>query len=301
MNAIITTILSIAILIGLGYFFKRINLLSEKDVTPFNTLVMNLLMPCMIFSALYTADLSLISDLAIFPFINILSSFGTGAIAFIIFKALKLDQKTMWSVIVVVMIANTGFMGYPVNLGIYGQAGFFRAIFFDLGTTALFLILSFILIFKFGGSPKVAIKKILTFPVLWAVILGLIFNIYSIPIGPILDTTITYLGNGAIPLIMISLGVSIHLEGIFKNISMVGITSILKLIIFPLIALFVISFTSLTGLSVDVPIVEAAMPSGMLSLVLAITYKLDYRLTSNCILANTIFSLISLPIIIFLL
>lgn len=301
MNAILTTILSISILIGLGYFFKRINLLSEKDINSFNSLVMNLFMPCMIFQALYSSDLSLIPKLGILPFIIISSSVICGVITFLILRKLNFDDKKLWSVVVTVMIANTAFMGYPVNLGIYGHAGFLRAIFSDLGTLTIFLILSFALIIKFGGKLSSAIKKIAFFPALWAVIFGISLNFFNIPIGGVLDNVINYLGQGAIPLIMISLGLSLHLEGLAKNISMIGLTSIIKLAIFPAIATGLVIILHLTGLEFDVAIVEAAMPSGMLSLLLAITYDLDYYLTSDCILANTIISLISLPIVISLL
>ena len=52
MNAIEITIISIVLMIGLGYFLKRIDFLSEKDIDPLNKIVMYILMPCMIFSAL---------------------------------------------------------------------------------------------------------------------------------------------------------------------------------------------------------------------------------------------------------
>lgn len=60
MNAIEITIISIVLMIGLGYFLKRIDFLSEKDIDPLNKIVMYILMPCMIFSALYSADMSLL-------------------------------------------------------------------------------------------------------------------------------------------------------------------------------------------------------------------------------------------------
>jgi len=47
-----------------------------------------------------------------------------------------------------------------------------------------------------------------------------------------------------------------------------------------------------------IAIVEAAMASGMLSLTLAVTYKLDVKLTSDCIFMATLFSFITLPIVI---
>ena len=301
MNAIEITIISIVLMIGLGYFLKRIDFLSEKDIDPLNKIVMYILMPCMIFSALYSADMSLLPTLGILPFVILTASIGSGVISYIVLKRLHYDDKKIWSVLVTVMIANTAFMGYPVNLGVYGHPGFLRAIFCDLATTCMFLLLSFVLVLKFGGTVKRAFREILLFPPLWAVVLGILFNLLNIPIGPVLDKTVNYLADAAIPLIMISLGLSIELGGLARSKAMVIFTSIVKLGVFPLIALIVVSLLGLTGLQHDVGIIEAAMPSGMLSLLLAITYKLDYELTSDCILINTVISLITLPIIMTLL
>ena len=301
MDAIIVTILSIVIMIGLGYFLKRIDFLSEKDIDPFNKIVMYILMPCMIFHAIYAADLSQIPKLGILPFIILASSFVTGIVSYFILKQLKLDDVTLWSVLVTVMIANTAFMGYPVTLGIYGNAGFLRAIFCDMATLCTFLLLSFVLILRFGGTVKTAVRKIALFPPLWAVVLGLGFNILGIPIGPVVDNTVNYLGQGAIPLIMIALGLSIKFEALSRSRSMIIFTSIMKLALFPFVAFLIASWLGLVNLEHSVSIVEAAMPSGMMSLLLAITYKLDYELTSDCILINTVISLITLPVIIMLL
>ena len=301
MNEIEVTILSIIIMIGIGYFLKRIDFLSEKDIDPFNKIVMYILMPCMIFHAIYSADLSMLSKLGILPFVILASSFVTGIVSYFILKQLKLDEITLWSVLVTVMIANTAFMGYPVTLGIFGQDGFLRAIFCDMATLCIFLILSFVLIMKFGGTVKTAVKKITFFPPLWAVILGLGFNFFNIPIGPVFDNTVNYLGQGAIPLIMIALGLSIYFSAIKRSKSMIIFTSIMKLAFFPLVAFIVASQLGLVDLQFKISVVEADMPSGMMSLLLAITYKLDYELTSDCILINTVISLITLPIIIMIL
>ncbi|WP_292880623.1 AEC family transporter [Methanobrevibacter sp. UBA188] len=301
MNEIEITILSIILMIGIGYVLKRIDFLSEKDINPLNKIVMNILLPCMIFSALYSSDLSLIPKLGILPFVILISSFVTGLVSFLILKKLGYDDKKLWSVLVTVMIANTAFMGYPVNLGIFGHEGFLRAIFCDIATMCIFLILSFVLVIKFGGTVKKAIRKIALFPPLWAIVFGLGLNILNVPIGPVLNNTVNYLGNGAIPLIMISLGLSIDLAGLSRSKSMVAFTSIMKLLFFPAIAFIVVLFLGLSDLQYTVAIVEAAMPSGMLSLILAITYNLDYQLTSDCILINTVISLITLPVIIMIL
>ena len=94
----------------------------------------------------------------------------TCIVSYFILWQFKLDDITLWSVLVTVMIANTAFMGYPVTLGIFGQEGFLRAFFCDIATLCIFLILSFKLILKFGGTAKTAVRKITFFPPLWAVI-----------------------------------------------------------------------------------------------------------------------------------
>ena len=297
MNAIEITILSIILMIALGYVLKRIDFLSLKDVETLNNLVIYILLPCMIFSALYSADLSLMLSLGILPVVILISSFVTGAVSYFILKRFDIPDKKIWSVVVAVMIANTAFMGYPVNLGVYGVDGLLRAIFCDIATSIIFLILSFVLVLKFGGSTRTAVKKIAFFPPLWGVILGILLNCANIPIGPVLESSINYLGDGTIPLIMLSLGISIDFSGLKRSKSFIVFTSVMKLAFFPLVAYFVASYLGLTGLQHDVSIIEAAMPSGMLSMVLAITYGLEFELTSDCILIDTVISLLTLPLI----
>lgn len=301
MNAIEITILSIVLMIFLGVFLRRIDFLGIKEVESLNNIVIYILMPCMVFSAIYSADLSMLSTLGILPFIILASSFVTGTVTYLILKRFKIEEKRLWAIVVAVMIANTAFMGYPINLGIFGQEGLLRAIFCDIATLVIFLILSFVLSLKFGGSTKSAVKKIALFPSLWAVILGILFNFLNIPIGPVLENTVNYLGNGSIPLIMLSLGVSIDFSGLTRSRNMIIFTSVLKLIIYPIIAFLIASVIGLVDLQFKISVIEAAMPSGLLSLVLAITYKLDFELTSDCILIDTVISLVSLPIIIMLL
>lgn len=96
-----------------------------------------------------------------------------------------LPEKKLWGAIVPVVIGNTAFLGFPMVLGVFGQSGLLRAIFYDMGTLILFLSLSIMLIANFGGNIKDVFKRILGFPVLWAFILGITFNLLNIPIGNI--------------------------------------------------------------------------------------------------------------------
>jgi len=298
MDDVVNTIFVILIMIFLGYFLKRIDLLNTEDIDVLNKLVINVAMPCLIFSSLYSADLSNIVTLAIMPVISVTVGAISGFIVFIILTVKDYSKKQKWSAVVPVVIGNTAFLGFPIVLGIFGQTALIRAIFYDMGTLVLFLSLSIILMINFGGTFKEVIKRILSFPVLWAVIIGITFNLLNISIGGIATDIIGYLAAAAIPIIMISLGLSLRFKGLFKNLKVASLDVIVKLLITPIIALILVNIIGLSGIEGTVAIVEAAMPSGMLTLVLAVIYKLDFNLAADCAIVTTIFSLITLPIII---
>ena len=298
MSDVISTIVVILFLIFLGYFLKRIELLNIKDIEVLNKLVINVAMPCLIFSSLYGADLSNITILAVMPMISIIVGAFSGLIVFIILKKKKFPEKKLWGAVVPVVLGNTAFLGFQMVLGVFGQAGLLRAIFYDMGTLIMFLSLSIILIANFGGDVKDVFKKILGFPVLWGFILGITFNLLNIPIGDIPTSILGYLAAIAIPVIMISLGLSLQFKGLKNNLKIAGLDVVVKLMIAPLIALIVVILLGLSNMEFTIAVVEAGMPSGMLTMVLAVTYKLDFNIAADCSVVTTIFSLITLPILI---
>ena len=288
-------IVSIIVMILIGVLSKRIGLLKEEDVETLNNLVINIFLPCMIFNALYTADVSLLPGLSILTVYMLITSLIVGILTYSLLNFLGWNRRKIWTIVTVVVLGNTGFLGYPITQGIFGNEGMLRAVFCDISTSIIFVILSFLLILIFDGSLKDAIKKILVFVPLWSIILGIVFNIFNIPITSVGSTVVEYFAGATIPLIMISLGLSLKLDGIKDYLKEVGLASVIKLIVYPLIGLCVLSLLNITGFERTIGFVEATMSSAMLGLVVAVTYKLDWELSSVCIFATTLFSLVTIP------
>lgn len=293
-------IVSIIVMILIGVLSKKLNLLKEEDVETLNNLVINISLPCLIFNALYTVDVSLLPRLSILTVYILITSLIVGVLTYLLLKFLGWNKRTIWSIIVVVVLGNTGFLGYPITQGIYGSAGLIRAVFCDCATSITFVILSFLLILIFDGSTKLAIKRIITFLPLWSIILGIVFNIFNIPITSVGSTVVNYLAGSTIPLIMISLGLSLKIDGLKNHFKEVGLASFIKLIIYPLIGLAVLSLLNITGFNHTIGFIEATMSSAMLGLVISIIYNLDSNLTSDCIFTSTLFSLVTIPIFLML-
>ncbi|MGC9517724.1 MAG: AEC family transporter [Methanomicrobiales archaeon] len=294
------TILIIILLIGIGYFLRKINVLKSEDSLVLNKVVVNLSIPSLIFLAMYTADLNNIYLLAPIPFICIFLGIITGLLGYLFAKAKKYSVKTRWSIITTSAMVNSGFLGYPVVLSVFGANGLVRAIFYDMGSIILFIGFGVLFLLLFGGKYSTIIKRAFIFPPLWGILLGIGFNVMNIEIG-ILENIVDYLSGAAIPLIMISLGLSLQARNIKGYFEAASFVSFIRLIIAPIIALLLVSLFGFGGLEKSVIIVEAAMPSAMLSLVLALTYDLDVNATAACIFLTTILSLISIPFLIYLL
>ena len=222
----------------------------------------------------------------------------SGIFAYIFTYLKGYPSKTRWGVVAASTLFNSGFLGYPVVLGVFGAAGLVRAIFYDVGSTILFISFGIFFLIIYGGSYQEIIKRSVLFPPLLAVIMGVIANLLHLPLGSVIPSTLNYLGGAAIPLIMLSLGLSLEFKGIKEYFCVASFVSILKLVISPLIAMIVVGLVGFTGLDRTVSIVEAGMPSAMLSLVLAITYDLDVKATVACIFLSTALSMISLTILI---
>lgn len=291
------TIFSIILMVLLGYIVKFLGVLREKDAYSLNKVVVNIAIPSLIFTSLYNSKISVIATLLKMPLVSVTISLLIGIMVFLWTRIAYYDKKRAWSIILPAAMVNSGFMGYPVVLGVFGDAGLLRAILYDMGSVFVFLIMGIMLAFIFGSDYKKILRRTVFFPPLWALFLGVTFNAFSIPLG-IISQVIKYLSGAAIPLIMISLGLSLDFEVIRSSLKDAAIVSIFRLLISPLLATLLIILFLSSGLEKSVAILEAAMPSAMLSMVLSIENNLDINLTAACVFMSTSLSLVTLPLII---
>lgn len=292
------TIIAIVIMIIIGYVCRRLDFLKAEDTQTLNKIVVHIAIPALIFLAMYNADLSNIKTFGTITLVCITVGLISGIIAYVFTYLRGYSPKTRWGVVAASTLFNSGFLGYPVTLGVFGAAGLVRAVFFDVGSTILFTSFGIFFLILYGGRYQDIIKRSIFFPPLLAVIIGVLANLFHLPLGSVIPSVLDYLSGAAIPLIMLSLGLSLEFRGIKEYFGVASFVSALKLIISPLIALVFVGLLGLSGLDKTVTIVEAGMPSAMLSLVLAITYDLDIKATAACIFLSTSLSIISLTILI---
>ncbi|AVB77124.1 AEC family transporter [Methanococcus maripaludis] len=291
----------IVFLILIGYISRHFKILDEKDRMVLNKIVIYIAMPATIFLQLLTNVTP--SDLPEFmklPIIIFISTAACALLAYIVGKRLKLDNKSLGGFVLVASIGNTGFLGYPVILGFYGEQGLLRAIFCDMSAIFCSMLLGTYIGVKLSGAKKSILKEVFTFPPLFTGIFTLILVLLHVNLSifpEFFTKSLEYMSSATIPLIMLSLGLSLSPKaakfGIFYGI----LASIFRMVISPLVA-FPISESILSNqLDKQVTIMQSAMPSAMMPLVYAVIYDLDVKLVASACFVSTVVSLFALPIL----
>ncbi len=293
----------VILLILVGYISKYLKILEEENRTVLNNIVVYIAMPSTIFlTIMKNVSPENLPQFLKLPILIFITFVLCGFIGYIIGKFLKLDKKSLGGLILVCALGNTGFLGYPVIYGFYGSEGLTRAIFCDMGSIFASLLFGTYVGVKFGEchEEKSIIKELLKFPPLITGLLSTLlvffgFNIHSFP--EYLIDTLNYLSNATIPLIMLSLGLSLSPSSARFGVRYGLIASIVRMGVAPLIIFVLSSILLVNGLEKSVLILESAMPSAMMSLVFAVLYKLDVKLVASACFITTVISLVILPII----
>lgn len=299
MPSSVEIILVPAVMILLGILLKKLGVLVEKDGNTLVKIVLDVSLPSLIFINVSSSVIN--GEMLFMPIIAFGLSIICIFIAYIYSKLRGYGKIKTWTIIILLSMINTGFIGYPVVLGVFGNEGFLYAVFYDFSTSILLVIFGMILTSLFGGNKKKVIKNSLTFVPLWAVIIGVIFNVLHIGLPYVLESSLNYLGASTIPLIMLSVGLKIRFENFKSSVSDTLFITVSRLLLSPIILYTILTQFGFTGFLLNVSVLQSAMPTAMNSLVLAITYDLDMNITNSVIVLTTICSVVTLPLIMTLL
>jgi len=301
--SIVGTVLSIFLLLFAGYGIKKARILKAGDAEILNTVVLNLTLPAFIFLAIYGYHGNLTLQIAKVPIFGFATMLVVMVIAWLIGRALRLDRRIIGGLIIVSAFGNTGFLGYPVVQAAFHQKGaLVTAVMYDeLAMAFPLYTLGILLATTFSGEKisREYMLKVFKLPSMWAIPLALILRPYVLP-GPIMHA-IEYLSAGTIPLVMISLGLSLSTSSLKGYAVPVLVACVLKLGVLPLLTHHVMGFVGVQGTMHQVTVLESAMPGAMMSAVIAGRFGDCGKYTTSAIFTATLLSLVTIPLTLWLL
>ena len=287
-NVILTVLEIVAPVLLLACIgFSWVKLGYEYRLEFVTRLAMTLSVPALIFTALINTDLDPSALTGLF-LATLLTYLIISALALITVKLAGMDSRTYVNPLT---FGNTGNLGMPLALFAFGDVGLSYAI-------VVFAVMAFwsftfgLYVTSGGGSPFKALKE----PLVWATVLGALFLWQGWKLPKFAMNTLELLGQIAIPIMLITLGVAVarlRPTGLFKASAI----SIAKVTICAGIAFGMALIFNLSPEPTAVLIVQMATPVAVTSYMLAEKYGADSDAVAALVVASTLLSIIYLPVL----
>jgi predicted permease len=297
LSVVYNVLFPIFLIIGLTILLDRRFAL---DPRVFSRAVIYLFSPCLVFGGIARSDLKA-DELGLIVAMAALSALLMALVGWAETRLFGFDRKLASAFMLSVVLVNAGNYGLPLNDFAFGQAGMQRAIVFFVVTAMISNTLGVYLASRGTASIRRSLLNVLMVPLPYATVLGFLFNMKGISLPVPLDRAVTILGQAAVPGMLIVLGLQLSRTWVKGQIGPILLATVTRLGIAPLIAFVLATLLGLSGLTRQVSIIEASMPTAAMAGVLATEFGSDAEFATAVILVSTLASIVTLSILLTLL
>lgn len=281
------------ILAGIGYIMFRCKKVTLEGSKTIGNLLIYLVLPCVIINGfLVERTLEHLIGLglsAVLAFVILLISIFVSRLFF------KKDPIAAFGG----AFSNPGFFGVPLIIASLSDGAVFYIAAF-IGFLNL-LQWSYGVAIMTGERGRISVKSLVTAPFFIAIVIGLILFLTQCPLPALVTKTLSYLTGLNTPLSMFTVGVYLaqtDLLAMFRRAS-VYLVCLVRLIIIPVIALAILYFVPNTYLEMKLAILIASgCPVGSNIAVYAQLHDKDYPYAVQTVVVSTLFSIITIPVIV---
>lgn len=290
MTALLPAILPVSLIICIGYVAGRT---LKLDYQTLSHLAIYILVPALIASSLYRNTLSLQSAAGLIVG-YLLTTVTLAAIVLLLSRGLKFPPPVKMSLLATTLFGNAGNLGLPLVSFTLGAAGLERAIIYLIAASILMAGVGPALLNTSGLRAGIALT--LKLPLFWATLAGLFLQLSGFKLPLRLDEGLEMLGNAAIPIALVTLGMQLAQNPLTLGRYEV-IAAGLRLLVSPLIALGIGTSLRLTGLDLQVLVLQSAMPTAVNTLIWVNEFGGEPARVARTIIGSTLLSLGTLPIV----
>ncbi|MBC9131427.1 AEC family transporter [Frischella sp. Ac48] len=201
---------------------------------------------------------------------------------------------------------NNGNYGTPVILTFFGEIGFDLAVIIMVLQQFVMSTVGIYYAAKGSNYPdmvsqKAVLKKVIRMPIAYGALLGIIFQVCQIPLSTAVLNSIAMIGDASIVVIMIILGMQLATLTIKQiEYAKISIALTIRMIISPLISVALVYFLPIDHMSKQILIILSAMPSAANTTLMSVQFNTKPELVSSSTFISTLLSLITLPIVLWL-
>lgn len=296
------TLFTMVAVMAIGVALRRTGRLPADASRVCNRIVLDVTLPALVLGILWRAALDVGIARAILA--NAVGQLVALSSAVALTRALGLPRRTQGAAGLTTMFGNTAFFGIPLTVSLLGAGGLgaSTAVLVDaMNTTVLMWTVGLLFARKMASAPTGPIPRLwssLVTPLTICVALGLTLNLAHVPAPAIAQVFLERVGAATTAIVFLSLGLRLDLDAVRGRVRAVLAVSSIKLALLPLAALVVVRLVHLHGPVAQVAVQQAAMPTAMISVVLATETGCDGAFASGVAITTTLLSALTLPIVI---
>lgn len=295
---ILDVILPILILMLIGAILQR---KFQFNLKRLSTLITYCLMPAAVFVNIYDIRIEIDLLLQIIYYL-MLYSLSLIIVSHFISKILKLENGESAALKNSISLMNSGNYGLPVSQLIFSQN--------PVGVSIQIFIVIFqnLLTYSYGiynllSATKTIggiIQSFLRLPVFHALVLGILFQSFTIQLPNSILLPLNQLANGFVAIALILLGA--QLSNIKLNFFHRVITWALigRLLMGPLVALAMIYLLNIDGIIAQSLFIASSFPTSRNTSTIAMEYQIEPELHAQIVLFSTLFSIVTVTVVIYL-
>lgn len=286
-------IIPILIIIGLGVWVDRRFSPNPRGLT---TSAFYVFVPALVIDGLAHTDMQS-GEVGLILGVEIGLSLILALIGWVLARVLGYDRQLESAFMLSVAFINGGNYGIAVNQFAFGDAGMQRAVIFFIGTAITGYTVGVFLASRGAASVGRSLLNVLLVPLPYAVVVGLAINLKYTTLPLPLDRAIALLSQAAVPVMLFNLGMQLSRSTFKGKVKPILLATIIRLALSPLIALPLLALAGLSGLSWQVTLVQAGMPTAVSTTILAAEFGSDIEFISAVVLISTLVSVITLTIL----
>ena len=294
------TMLKLFLLLILGFVLFKCHIFDEYTNKKISALIVNVASPMLIISSIAGVEGSNKSIVFLMIGAGILMYIGFIILGKIINRIFPFPKKD-WPVYeCMVVFANTGFMGYPVLLDVFGQEAVFYASLIHMAFNFFVYTYAIMCLTKGDDSEfKLNFKQLLT-PGIILIFVGIFIYLFDIQLPSVLMDTINSVGSLTAPLSMMMIGSSLAVYPIKDSFTDWGsyVFAFVRLMIVPFVTMIMCRLLHIDAYYANITIITNAMPVGSMVLMLATQYNANVKIVTRNIVVSTLLSVITIPIVV---
>ena len=294
------TMLKLFLLLVLGFVLFKCHIFDEYTNKKISSLIVNVASPMLIISSIAGVEGNNKSIVFLMIGAGILMYIGFIILGKIINRIFPYPKKD-WPVYeCMVVFANTGFMGYPVLLDVFGQEAVFYASLIHMAFNFFVYTYAIMCLTKGDDSEfKLNFKQLLT-PGIILIFVGIFIYLFDIQLPSVLMDTINSVGSLTAPLSMMMIGSSLAVYPIKDSFTdwRSYVFAFVRLMIVPFVTMIMCRLLHIDAYYANITIITNAMPVGSMVLMLATQYNANVKIVTRNIVVSTLLSVITIPIVV---